>query len=148
MARLAHLEGKDIALDTVVFIYALEGNREFGERAIKIFEMIEQGICQGFACDLVLAELMVKPLRQGQVEVAQEYAEDLPTFPNLTFRSVSRKTVIEAAKLRASSKLGLIDALHLAAAIEAKCAVFMTNDAAFSHQTPGIDIWMLSELES
>ena len=74
MARLEELQGAKIALDSVIFIYALEGNLEFGNRAIKIFEMIENGSCQGFACDLVLAELMVKPLRTGEIEIAEEYA--------------------------------------------------------------------------
>ncbi|MDE5107799.1 MAG: hypothetical protein O4808_12290, partial [Trichodesmium sp. St17_bin3_1_1] len=74
MARLEELQGAKIALDSVIFIYALEGNLEFGNRAIKIFEMIEKGSCQGFACDLVLAELMVKPLRTGEIEIAEEYA--------------------------------------------------------------------------
>ncbi len=147
MARLEELEGAKIALDSVIFIYALEGNAEFGDRVLKIFEAIEQGKCQGFACDLVLAELMVKPLREGQVEIAQEYVTELPKFPNLTFRSITRATVITAASLRGSSNLGLVDALHLATAIEAGCTVFLTNDTALRHPSPGIDIWMLADIE-
>ena len=147
MARLEELEGAKIALDSVIFIYALEGNREFGDRVLKIFEAIEQGKCQGFACDLVLAELMVKPLREGQVEIAREYATELPKFPNLTFGSITRTTVITAASLRGSSNLGLVDALHLATAIEAGCTVFITNDIALRHPSPGIDIWMLADIE-
>ena len=147
MARLEELEGAKIALDSVIFIYALEGNQEFGDRVLKIFETIERGKCQGFACDLVLAELMVKPLREGQIEVAREYASELPKFPNLTFCSITRATVITAASLRGSSNLGLIDALHLATAIEAGCTVFITNDTALRHPSPGIDIWMLADIE-
>ncbi|MDJ1178114.1 hypothetical protein PJF56_04475 [Roseofilum sp. BLCC_M91] len=85
MARLEDLEGVAVAFDSVIFIYAIEGNQEFGELARKIFELIELGKCQGFACDLVLAELMVKPLRDGFSEIAEEYARDLPSFPNLKF---------------------------------------------------------------
>jgi hypothetical protein len=33
MARLDDLDGVAIALDSVIFIYALEGNPEFGELA-------------------------------------------------------------------------------------------------------------------
>ncbi len=146
MARLEDLEGKKIALDTVVFIYALEGNPEFGSLAIAVLEAIEQGKCKGFACDLVLAELMVKPLRQGKSEIAQEYASELPQFPNLTFCSITRSIVIASAKLRGSSNLGLIDALHLATALEVGCSIFITNDAALNHPSSGIDIWMLSEM--
>lgn len=32
MARLEELEGTQIALESVIFIYALEGNAQFGDR--------------------------------------------------------------------------------------------------------------------
>jgi len=147
MARLEQLTGAKVALDTVIFIYALEGNPDFGDRAIKILEIIEQGRCRGFACDLVLAELMVKPLRQGKPEIANEYANELPKFPNLTFCSVTQAIVIAAARLRGNSNLALIDALHLATAVEAGCTVFITNDVAIRHPNVGLDIWMLSDIE-
>ena len=147
MARLEELDGTKIALDSVVFIYALEGNPAFGERAKSILQTIERGQCQGFACDLVLAELMVKPLREGKPEIAQEYARELPKFPNLTFVSVTREIVVAAARLRGNSNLGLIDALHLAAAVEVGCEVLITNDAALRHPNAGLEIWMLGNLE-
>jgi hypothetical protein len=37
------------------------------------------------ASDLVLAELMIKPLQEEKLEIAEEYASELPNFPNLTF---------------------------------------------------------------
>ncbi|MEC4983794.1 MAG: type II toxin-antitoxin system VapC family toxin [Oscillatoria sp. PMC 1068.18] len=148
MARLEALKEAKIGLDTVVFISALEGNPEFGNLATQIFEMIEEGSSQGFACDLVLAELMVKPLRQGHPEVAEEYAHELPNFPNLSFCPLTRQIVINAAKLRSSSNLRLIDALHLASAVEAGCTIFLTNDTAIKHPDPGLEILMLSDFKS
>ena len=147
MARLNEIKSKKIALDTVVFIYALEGNREFGERARLLLEMIEKGECRGFASDLVLAELMVKPLREGKPEIAEEYAEELPSFPNLNFSSPTRNAVIAAAKLRASTNLKLIDALHLATAIEQGCQLFITNDTGLKCNVPKINILLLSEIK-
>lgn len=41
MARLDDFDGKKITLDTVVFIYALEGNDQFGKRVKQIFTAIE-----------------------------------------------------------------------------------------------------------
>ncbi|NEO27497.1 MAG: type II toxin-antitoxin system VapC family toxin [Kamptonema sp. SIO4C4] len=146
MARLENLEGAKIALDTVIFIYALEDNPDFGKMATKIFEKIEEGRIQGFASDLALAELMVQPLRKGRTEVADEYAQELPKFPNLSFGSLTRQIVINAARLRGNSNLALIDALHLASAIEANCTIFLTNDTAIKHPNPGIEITLLSEM--
>ena len=147
MARLNEINGKKIVLDTVVFIYTLEGNAEFGDRAKAIFEAIEQGKCRGYASDLVLAELMVKPLREGKPDLAEEYASELPDFPNLTFISPTRDIIISAAKLRSKTNLKLIDALHLATAIDTGCQVFITNDAGMQCDILNIDIWLLSEIE-
>lgn len=147
MARLDEIKGKKIALDTVVFIYALEGNNKFGKRAEQIFVAIEQGECKGFASDLVLAELMVKPLREGKPEIAEEYAAELPNFPNLTFLAPTRDTIITAAKLRSNTNLKLIDALHLATAINTVCEIFITNDTAMKCDIASIDIWLISEID-
>ena len=147
MARLDEIKGKKIALDTVVFIYALEGNDKFGKRAEQIFIAIEQGECKGFASDLVLAELMVKPLQEGKPEIAEEYASELPNFPNLTFLAPTRDIIITAAKLRSNSNLKLIDALHLATAINAGSQIFITNDTAMKCDVSQIDIWLISEID-
>ncbi|MDJ0536378.1 MAG: type II toxin-antitoxin system VapC family toxin [Xenococcaceae cyanobacterium MO_207.B15] len=147
MARLNEINSKKIALDTVVFIYALEANDEFGELAKQIFVAIEQEECRGFASDLVLAELMVKPLREGKPEIAEEYASELPNFPNLKFLCPTRDIIITAAKLRGSNNLKLINALHLATAINAECQIFITNDAAMKCNISHIDIWLISEIE-
>lgn len=146
MAGLNDLDGKKITLDTVVFIYALEGNDQFGERAKQIFTAIEQGKCQGFASDLVLAELMVKPLREGKPEIAEEYALELPKFPNLTFLNPTREIIITTAKLRGNTNLKLIDAIHLATAIQKKCEIFITNDTAMKCNILDLDIWLISEI--
>jgi predicted nucleic acid-binding protein len=147
VARLRDISGKKIALDTVIFIYALEGNSQFGESAARILQSIEYGECRGMSSDLVLAELMVKPLREGKPEIAEEYASELPSFPNLTFITPSREVIIVGAKLRSKTNLKLIDALHLATAINQKCQIFITNDTAMKCNVPGLDIWLLSEIE-
>lgn len=147
MARLADLHGCKIGLDTAVFIYALEGHVTFGTLATKLFEQIEQGAIKASACDLVLAELMVKPLRLGQNEIAEEYARELPQFPNLNFCTVTQAIVIAAARLRGSSNLGLIDALHLAATSADGCTIFVTNDTAIKHPDAKMTIILLSDLQ-
>lgn len=147
VSRLNKIKGKKIGLDTVVFIYALEGNKKFGESTKQIFIAIEKGECRGFASDLVLAELMVKPLRDGKPKIAEEYALELPNFPNLAFIAPTRDIIINAAKLRSKTNLKLIDALHLATALNAGCQIFITNDAAIKCNIPSMDIWLLSEID-
>ncbi|PSB34578.1 type II toxin-antitoxin system VapC family toxin [Chlorogloea sp. CCALA 695] len=147
MARLTDLHGCKVGLDTAVFIYALEGHVTFRTLAIKLFEQIEQGAIKASACDLGLAELMVKPLRLGQQAIAQEYAKDLPQFPNLNFCAITQAIVIAAVRLRGSSKLGLINALHLAATSADGCTVFITNDTVIQHPDSKLTILLLSDLQ-
>ena len=146
MARLVDLQGCRVGLDTVVFIYALEGHPAFGDRAIQLFERIEKGTIKASACDLVLAELMVKPLRSGRADIAEGYATTLLQFPNLNFCAMTQAIVITAARLRGTSKLGLVDALHLAATHADGCTIFITNDTAIQHPDPGLSILLLSDL--
>lgn len=147
MPRLADLHGHKVGLDTVVFIYAFEGHPTFGDRTTQLFEQIEQGAIKAAACDLVLAELIVKPLRSGQPEIAEEYARDLPQFPNLNFCTMTQAIVIAAARLQGSSNLSLVNALHLATTRADGCTVFITNDTAIQHPNPGLTILLLSDLQ-
>ncbi len=125
----------------------MEGHVTFGGAATKLFEPIERGAIKASACDLVLAELMVKPLRLGQQAIAEEYARDLPQFPNLNFCAITQEIVIAAARLRESSRLGLVDALHLAAIRAHGCTVFITNDIAIQHPEAKLIIVLLSDLQ-
>jgi predicted nucleic acid-binding protein len=94
VARLAEL--KRVGLDTVVFIYALENHPVFGKPSLALFEAAESGHMSATACDLVLAELIVQPLKLNRNDVVERYFTTLPTFPNLSFRPVSRQVVVEA----------------------------------------------------
>ena len=125
----------------------MEGHVTFGDIATKLFEQIEQGAIKASACDLVLAELMVKPLLLGQQAIAEEYARDLPEFPNLNYCAITQEIVMATARLRGSSRLGLVDALHLAAIRADGCTVFITNDIAIQHPEAKLTIFLLSDLQ-
>lgn len=90
---------------------------------------------------------MIKPLRLGQQVIAEEYARDLPQFPNLNLCTITQEIVIAAARLRGSSRLGLVDALHLAAIRADGCTVFITNDIAIQHPDAKLTIVLLSDLQ-
>ena len=102
--RSNKINSKKIALDTVIFIYALEGNNKFGKCTKQILTAIEKGECRGFASDLVLAELMVKPLREGKPKIAEEYALELPNFPNLKFLAPTRDINYYRSKTKRQDK--------------------------------------------
>ena len=80
-----------VVLDTSVFIYWLEGNSEFGPYALEVMRKIEDGQIQGLASELVLGELLIRPMKLGLSEIVEGYIKDLPEFPNLEFRAVDRE---------------------------------------------------------
>ncbi|NJL82325.1 MAG: type II toxin-antitoxin system VapC family toxin [Chloroflexaceae bacterium] len=146
MAGLTDLAGQRVGLDTVIFIYALEGNPKLGRAALEVFSQLEGGLFRGYACDLVLAELIVQPLRLGRDEIVTEYLQELPRFPHLNFCHLTQAVVIEAGRLRGRYSVGLADALHLEATRSAGCTVFLTNDQALSQVESGLRILQLQEL--
>jgi predicted nucleic acid-binding protein len=147
MARLEDLDGKKVGIDTVVFVYFLEGHPEMGNCARRLFQKIESGSIDAFASDLVIGELIVKPLQQGKLENATEYKEKLPQFPNLNFCTVTREVIITGAELRAIKKLGFVDSLHLASAVLNGCEVFLTNDYELKHPNVGLKILKFSDFK-
>ncbi len=57
------------ALDSNVFIYALEGNREFGEYARYILTAIANGILAGNACELAYPKVLTGSEKESNVRV-------------------------------------------------------------------------------
>jgi predicted nucleic acid-binding protein len=115
---------------------------------LDLFRSVEAGEMTGVASDLVLGELIVRPLRLGRTDVAERYLKELPAFPNLSFRRVSREAIAAAAELRARAPVGLVDALHLAGAIGAGATAFMTNDPRLARHDFGIEVVLLGDLET
>lgn len=114
-----------IALDSNIFIYMLEGNKEFGELARDLFVAIEQTNLDAIASELVFMEVLASPnLTTAEAGMVKGKIEEL----GASFKPVSRQVLAEAAKLRRQFKCGALDSIHIASAIEARCTQFITND--------------------
>lgn len=140
------LHGRRVGIDTAIFIYALESHPKFGRVAIDLFARVERSLVTAVASDLVLGELIVRPLKLGRDDVVSRYLEEIPRFPNLLLRSVSREMITEAARLRSRSSLSLVDALHLECAKHAGADFFITNDRRVSQPNLGIDVIQIEEI--
>jgi len=114
-----------ITLDSNVFIYVLENNQEFGERASLVLESAQDN---GLASMFVYLEL----LSHSGLEKAEnkELVLRFLDEQRLEFVELKRDILLKAAELRAqlTPKLGVGDALHLATAIHAGAEEFVTND--------------------
>ena len=125
-------------LDTVVVVYVVEGNPADQQRALNHLAALEQA-GHGFAIsELTRAECLVPLFGPNEGQRLSDFfrffhATNLRTVP-LTAATHSRASAIRgacaypAAQPTAPKRYGLADAIHLAAAIETGCDVFLTND--------------------
>lgn len=139
------IKGKRIYIDTNIFIYALEGYPEFAEALTLFFTAIDEGMVKAVTSELSLAESLAKPLMDDNTALENLYLEVFQSSLSLRLVPISRQILIEAARLRAKSKiLKLPDAIHFATARMSGCQIFLTNDKELK-SVPDFDVAILSE---
>ncbi|HEY0828486.1 MAG TPA: PIN domain-containing protein [Bacilli bacterium] len=119
---------KKIALDTNLFIYVFEQHPEFGEKAKAILEHIENGFVDAVASSVSLTEILVKPIREGNLTLEKQYKLLFSHFPNLTIWPIDNLVAEQAAYLRGKYNIKTPDALIVATALVANADMFITND--------------------
>ncbi|OPJ64019.1 type II toxin-antitoxin system VapC family toxin [Clostridium oryzae] len=117
-----------ILIDTNLFIYLMEKHPQYFQVAREIFEQIEKGQVYGITSILVLTELLTKPLKDNNENLARSYKAAISTFPNLSVKHIDSNICITAAELRAKYGFKTPDAIFIATAIEEGAEVFITND--------------------
>ncbi len=145
MVILNAIRGERVYLDTNVFIYAIEGYPEFVDELNEFFDSIDAGNLRAFTSELTLAEVLVRPLMDGNLEIQTAYQQALQSSQGLEVVPVSREVLIEAARLRGVANFRLPDAIHGATAILTGCETFLTNDRRLA-VLPGVEVVLLSEV--
>jgi predicted nucleic acid-binding protein len=128
MEWLIQFQGQIIGLDTAPIIYFIEQNPTYLESVRAFFAAINRGEFQVVTSTLTLTEVLVHPLKAGNVELACEYRDIILNQEHLTTFPVSAAIAERAAQLRASYHLRTPDAIQIATAIQEGATVFLTND--------------------
>jgi predicted nucleic acid-binding protein len=114
-------------LDSVVVIYLVEQHPTFGALATAAVTRLSPTALVG--TELTRMECLILPRRQNdharEADFNLFFAQKYLPFPPVDVGVFHRATSLRAKY----PKLKTPDALHLAAAIEAGCDVFVTNDA-------------------
>jgi predicted nucleic acid-binding protein len=100
---------------------------------------MDQGRFQVVVSTIVLAEVLVKPFRLEQWELAKEYESIFESIPHLSLIPVDRSIARTAAKFRATCSLLTPDAIHLATAVSCNADFLLTNDRDF-HKIKTLDL--------
>lgn len=121
-------KAKKAYFDTNLFIYLIEENPQYKENVVALIQHLETIGCKIFTSELTLAECLVKPFSDNDINSQENYKASIKSSKFLTVIPVSSEILIKAAQLRGSLKNKLPDSIHLASAIKSGCDIFVGND--------------------
>lgn len=147
MEWLMQLQGQVVGLDTAPLIYLIEQNEAYLEIVRAFFQAMSRGEFQVVTSTLTLTEVLVHPLRSGNVELAEQYRDIILDQENLVTVPVSVEIAEVAAQLRAVQNLQTPDAIQIATALQGGATFFLTNDARLV-AIPDLEVLVLDTLET
>ena len=120
-----------IYLDSAMLIYYLDGIGLFHARAVNRLTTLRAAGDQVAASDLTRLECRVKPIQLGDTLRLSKF-DGFFNLPDV--RMVPHTTAVydRATVIRATHGIKTLDAIHLAAAMEGGCDVWLTNDTRLS----------------
>ena len=118
-----------LLLDTAPIIYWLEDHPRFGPRFAPLFEAHGKGTVRFAVTSLTLAEVLTGPLQSNDEALARRYRAVLESWRMVDLNSDIADV---AARLRASLKLKLPDAVQAASALTINADALVTHDRDFS----------------
>ncbi|PIR43828.1 hypothetical protein COV24_00690 [candidate division WWE3 bacterium CG10_big_fil_rev_8_21_14_0_10_32_10] len=121
-------DNSKIYVDTNLFIYYFENNQKYVHKVEKLFgESLNKNI-QIICSELLYLELLVLPYTKNNIRVINLYKNLEKYIPNLTLMPISKKILIESAKIRSNYSFRSPDSIHLATAFTEKCKYFYGSD--------------------
>lgn len=127
-----------IFVDSNIFIYHFEDPGARGMRATEILRRIGQRGDELMASALALGEVLVKPIKFGNLPLEAQYRA-LLRGPLVGLAPFDANAGEIFAKVRQERGIKTPDAIHLATAASAGCDLFITNDDRLSKAfVPGI----------
>jgi predicted nucleic acid-binding protein len=120
-----------VYLDTVICIYAVEGAPSFQARARARLAELRKAGDEPCISDLTWLECRVKSIRLADATALADM-EAFLTASDVVRALLPTAVYDRACRIRAVHKYSLADALHLAAAVENSCGLFLTNDHRLS----------------
>ncbi len=147
MEWLIQLQGQVVGLDTAPLIYFIEQNELYLELVRAFFGAMSRGEFQVITSTLTLTEVLVHPLRSGNVELANQYRDIALDQENLITVPVSVELAEVAAQLRATQNLRTPDAIQIATAIQGGATFFLTNDVRLA-TVSDLEVLVLDTLQT
>lgn len=130
---------RNIALDSTIFIYALNEHENFPDAA-KLLTAVKERLNTAVTSVMTLLEVAVHPYKTGSAQLVEEHRKFVSGNGKIRIIDVSQAVALKAAELRVKYHLKTPDAIHLATAIEAKCSLFFTADKDFQTKISELEV--------
>jgi len=145
MEWLIGLQNQTVGLDTAPLIYFIEQNEMYLDLVRAFFQAMNKGEFRVVTSTLTLTEVLVRPIRAGNIELAEQYREIISDEANLTALPISVEIAEAAAHIRAKHNLRTPDAIQVASAIQGGASFFLTNDVRLI-DVPDLEVLVLNNL--
>ncbi|MBU1104588.1 type II toxin-antitoxin system VapC family toxin [Candidatus Parcubacteria bacterium] len=122
------IKGKNLYLDSSIFIYHFENNKEFSPYTTTIFNVAEQENAV-IGCSAILFSEITPPIfKTKNKEILAIYSslDCSPLF--LRIIDLTKEVALKAGSIRAEYGFSTPDSIHLASAVIGEFDVFITND--------------------
>jgi predicted nucleic acid-binding protein len=133
-----------VYFDTNPVIYSVEKHPAYWPLLQPVWQAAAAKAIEIVSSDLVLMETLVGPLKSSNSALVQTY-EQLFQQNQTRLLPITQPILRRAASLRATSGFRTPDAIHAATALDASCALLLTNDAQFRSLT-GLNVVILGDL--
>ena len=121
-----------LLVDSAPIIYFLDGHPKFAKRFKPLFEAHASGQVRFAVTTITVAEVLTGPLQAGDEALARRYRAILESWQPV---ELDVDIAESAARLRASLRLKLADAVQAATALAVNAAALVTHDRDFSRVT-------------
>lgn len=118
-----------LLVDSAPIIYVFEAHPQFAPRFEPLFAAHEAGRLRFAVTTITIVEVLTGPLRAGNEALARRYQEALESWQRVELNLAIAES---AARLRASLRLHLADAVQAASALAINATALVTHDRDFS----------------
>jgi predicted nucleic acid-binding protein len=118
-----------LLVDSAPIIYVLESHPKLAPRFAPLFAAHATGRLRFAVTTITVSEVLVGPLKAGEEALARRYRAILESWQPVT---LDVDIAESAARLRASLRLRLADAVQVASALAINAAALVTHDRDFS----------------
>ena len=119
-----------VYIDANGFIYSVERIEPYRTLLEPMWQQAQDGNISIVSSPVLVIEVLVKPFRVGNTEIEMQYREMFASNA-VSLLDAPHAMFEDAGRLRAETGLKIPDALHVATALRAGCALFVTNDTDF-----------------